>query len=119
MNNDPQTAFDFDLTVDEMRVLAILPRGAENAVSMPTLAGAMNMSTRQLQDLIAHLIESHGQLICSACGKNHGYYMPASEEEYRTGVRQLKNRIISLAKRMRALDRTAYEQIFGQGELEL
>jgi hypothetical protein len=119
MNKDPQTAFDFDLTHDEMRVLAILPRGAENAVSMPTLAGVMNMSTRQLQALIAHLIESHGQLICSACGKHHGYYMPANEEEYLAGVTQLKNRIISLAKRMRALDKQAYVKIFGQGEMEL
>jgi hypothetical protein len=56
-------------------------------------------------------------MIASATGKNHGYYLPQTEDEYRAAVNQLKHRIISLARRIRAIDRQAYEEIFGQREL--
>jgi hypothetical protein len=114
-----QIGFDFDLTREEAAVLRHLRRGREQAISMPELASLVGLSTRALQDVIAHLIEEHNTLICSACGRNHGYYLPADESEYRAGVDQLKHRIMSLAKRMRAMDRQAYEDLFGQGCMEL
>lgn len=81
---------------------------------MPSLALRVGISTRELQDVIKHIIEEHGIMIASATGRNHGYYFPATEKEYRDAVDQLKHRIISLAKRIRACDRAAFEEIFGQ-----
>ena len=107
-----------DFTAVELLVMARIGRGRDNAVPMPTLAGLVDISTRELQSIIAHLIEDHGVLISSATGKNHGYYYPASEAEFKAGALQLEHRIISLAKRLRALNKESYEAIFGQGRLE-
>jgi hypothetical protein len=117
MTDHSQIALDFDLTTEERAVLRHLRRGRKNAISMPELAAAVGVSTRALQDIISHIIQDHKTLICSACGKNHGYYLPVDESEYRAGVNQLKHRIISLAKRMRAMDKEAYTEIFGGREL--
>lgn len=106
-------------SVAERRILDLLPSGRENAISMPRLAELVCVSTRELQSLIQHLINDHGIMIASATGKNHGYFYPETAEEYRAAVDQLKHRIISLARRIRAIDRTAYEEIFGQGKLNV
>jgi biotin operon repressor len=94
-----------------------LRKGRENAISMSALAEQLNISTRELQSVIQHLINDHGHMIASATGKNHGYYYPGNEEEYRAAVDQLKHRIISLARRIRAIDKQAFQEIFGQLQL--
>jgi biotin operon repressor len=104
-----------EITHDERRVLSTLRKGRENAISMSALAEQLNISTRELQSVIQHLINDHGYMIASATGKNHGYYYPGNEEEYRAAVDQLKHRIISLARRIRAIDKQAFQEIFGQG----
>lgn len=106
------------MTKDERAVLALIQRGRENAISMSALAEAVEISTRELQDVIKHLIEDHGVLIASATGRFHGYFYPASEAEYKAAVDQLRHRIISLARRIRAIDRQAFEDIFGQGRMD-
>jgi biotin operon repressor len=103
----------------ETRVLSLIQRGRENAISMPALAAGCGISTRELQSIVKHLIEEHGVLIASATGKNHGYYYPETEEEFRAAADQLVHRIISLAKRLRAMNKESYERIFGQGRMEL
>lgn len=100
-------------------MLSLLPRGRENAISMPALAEAVGITTRDLQQTIQHLINDHGVMIASATGRNHGYYFPESKEEYRAAVDQLKHRIISLARRIRAIDQIAFEEIFGQNRINL
>ena len=98
-------------------MLQSIPRGRDNAVSMKALADTLAVSTRDVQHLVKHLIEEHGKLIASATGRNHGYYYPDSAEEYQAAVDQLRHRIISLAARIRVLDRRAFEEIFGQGNM--
>ena len=107
------------LTDVEVQVLFLIQRGRENAISMSALAGAVGISTRELQDVIKHLIEDHGVLIASATGKNHGYYYPVTEDELISARAQIIHRIQSLARRLRAIDREAFEEIFGQGRMEL
>ena len=108
----------WDMTNQELRILSLIQRGRTNAISMPALANACGISTRELQSTIQHLINDHGVLIASATGKiHHGYFYPEGEAEYKAAVDQLRHRIISLAKRIRAIDKTAFEEIFGQGNL--
>ncbi len=109
-----------DMTDIETRVISLIQRGRENAISMPALADACGISTRELQSIIQHLINDHGILIASATGKGkgdtkrHGYYYPVTEEELLSARTQIIHRIISLAKRLKSIDRQAYEKIFGQ-----
>ncbi len=113
-----QLGINFDapkgLTMDELRVVQSIRRGRENAISMPALAAICGMKTRVLQDVIKHLIEDHDVLIASATGKNHGYYYPTSREELMAARAQLIHRIVSTAKRLKAIDKTALEEIHGQ-----
>jgi biotin operon repressor len=118
MTEQLQIYYD-DGTHLERRILSTLRKGRENAISMSALADQLNISTRELQSIIQHLINDHGNMIASATGKNHGYYYPGNEEEYRAAVDQLKHRIISLARRIRAIDKKAFEEIFGQTTVEL
>ena len=102
------------LSPDEIAAVRLIPRGRANAIPMAALAGALCMTTRNLQDVIKNLIEVRGVLVCSSCGKNHGFYLPESIEDYERGRNQIIHRIKSLASRLRAIDKQAYEEIFGQ-----
>ena len=105
------------LTERERLLLSLLPHGRQNAISMPNLAEQVGVPTRELQEMIQNFINNHGILIASSCGKPSGYYYPESFEDFQEGVKQLVNRIISLAKRLKAMDKEKHEQIFGQGRL--
>ena len=107
------------LTDIESRVFSLIQRGRGNAISMSALAEAVGIATRELQDVIKHLIEDHGVLIASATGKNHGYYYPVTEDELISARAQIIHRIQSLARRLRAIDKEAFEEIFGQGRMEI
>ena len=113
MNYAPTTGLN-DI---EMRVLSLIQRGREKAISMPALANACGISTRELQSIIQALINDRGVLIASATGRNHGYYIPETAEEFSAAAGQIEHRIISLARRLRAMNREKYEAIFGQGKL--
>ena len=107
------------LTDAESRILSLIQRGRENAISMSALAEAVGIATRELQDVIKHLIEDHGVLIASATGKNHGYYYPVTEDELVSARAQIIHRIQSLARRLRAIDKEAYETIFGGARFDI
>ena len=121
MNDQLQINFDgpLGLTETERNVLSLIQPGRENAISMSALASSVMISTRELQSIIQSLINDRGVLIASATGKNHGYYVPQTPEETKAATDQLKHRIINLARRIRSLDRTAYEEIFGQTRMEI
>lgn len=104
-------------TPTESRIMGLIQKGRSNAISMPVLASAVNISTRELQSTIQHLINDCGVLIASSCGKPSGYYYPESVDDYRAGSKQIANRIIQLAKRLRKMDKETYEAIFGQMRL--
>lgn len=120
MTND-QHRINFDsadtISPIEREVLFLIRPGRDNAISMSALAEAVGISTRELQQIIQRLINGRGVAIASATGRNHGYYLPETAEEYKAATDQLKHRIIALAHRIRSLDRAAYEEIFGQGNI--
>lgn len=106
-----------EFTDRERQILSLIYHGRDKAISMFSLANEVHITTRELQQIVQHLINDHGVLIASATGKNHGYFYPETEEEFRAAAAQLEHRIISLAKRLRALNKESYEAIFGQGNL--
>lgn len=120
-----QLQIKFEFTAAEMAVMSFIRRGRDNAISMGDLSDAVagclerSFPTRELQDIIKHMIEEHGILICSSTGKNHGYYFPETQEDLDRGRNQLINRIRSTAARLKAVDKKAYEEIFGQGNLNV
>ena len=75
------------------------------------------MTTVKVRQVVKELVEDRNILIVSATGRPAGYYVPTTTEEFRQGVGQLVNRVRSLAGRIRAMDRRAYEEIFGQGRM--
>lgn len=89
-------------------------KGAATAVPMEDLARTVGLSTRELQIQIKHLIEHHGQLIGSATGAPHGYYLVTDAKELSRAKRQLWNRAMSNLVRIARLDRISVEEVFGQ-----
>jgi hypothetical protein len=86
---------------------------------MPALAREAGLGTRQLQRIIKHLIEDHGEPIGSATVPPTGYYVITDEPEVRAAVAQLEHRLGSLARRIARLRRIAPEEVFGQRRLDL
>ena len=96
-----------------------LHQGRAEAISMSALAREAGLGTRQLQRIIKHLIEDHGEPIGSATGQPTGYYLITDEPEVRAAVAQLEHRLGSLARRIARLRRIAPEEVFGQMRMEL
>ncbi len=115
---DRQMQIRYDMTGHEMRLLELLRHGRQSARSVSFLSEQTGLSSVEVRRIVKHLVEEHNIMIVSAVGSPAGYYYPVTNEEYMAGVKQLENRIISLAKRLRAINRQAYERIFGQMRIE-
>ena len=102
----------------ERRLLSHICEGRENAISVSRLMDLCGMSDVMVRQTVKHLVEEHCCLIVSATGSPSGFYFPADREEFSRGVSQYVHRIASLARRVRAMDRAAYEKIFGQRKIE-
>ena len=117
-----QLSFDFDrpaLTEEQKLILGLLRKGRKNAVREKTLSAMTGISGVRVRQIIKHLTEHHGILVVSSTANPPGFYFPETREEYRAGVAQYVNRIRSLAGRLRAMDREAYESLFGQERLAI
>ena len=86
------------MTSLESNFLAILQahRGLRNAISVPSMAGQLGVSTRTAQDLKKTLVEVHGVSIGSSCGRKHGWYLPETQNEVEATMKQYRSRVKSL-----------------------
>jgi hypothetical protein len=117
-----QLPLNFDgpaLSPDERRVYALIRKGRENARSVGELSRLTGLSGVAVRQIVKEMAEEKGVVIVSSTAHPSGFFFPASPEEYGKGVAQLIHRITSLARRVRALDRQAYEKVFGGTRLEL
>jgi hypothetical protein len=117
-----QLSLPFDgpaLSPDERRVYALIRKGRENARSVSELCRLTGLSSKDVRQTVKDLCEEKAVVIVSSTGSPPGFFFPASPEEYGKGVAQLIHRITSLARRVRALDRQAYEKVFGGARLAL
>lgn len=78
-------------------------RGAGNAIKEADLARAHGIAPRLLQHALHHLIVEDQRPVASSCRPPYGVYVAATHEEKLEAARQIENRIISLARRLRAL----------------
>ncbi len=108
-----------DLSEEERAVYLLIRRGRPHAVSVRSIRAVTGMDDVRVRKLVKHLIEEHGVLICSATRQPVGYYLPETEDEYKAGAAQIVSRIRSLARRLRAVDRAAFETIFGNERITI
>ena len=101
---------------EEQLIVAYLSlhRGRAAAIPMAQLAAMADLSTRALQQVVAHLIAEHAIPIGSATGDVHGYYLVEDAADVEAACAQLRHRIIHLARRMATLKRISLADVFGQ-----
>jgi len=107
------------MTTPHAQMLAMLNlhRGRHNAIPLPKLAYFLRTSTREVQNVKRELILD-GYQIGSACGSKPGIYMIVDEEDRRVAAKQIRNRIISLAKVLRTYDKSRWVlELCGQLEM--
>ena len=117
-----QLSFDFNrpsMTEEQKLICSLLRKGRKNAIREKTLSATTGISGVRVRQIIKHLTEHHGILVVSSTANPPGFYFPETREEYRAGVTQYVNRIRSLAGRLKAMDREAYESLFGQERLAI
>ncbi len=104
-----------DCERDVLSALVDLPsgprRGKERALKIAdmqaiwTRGGSHCWSDRVVKAAVKELIETHMIPICSSRdGSAGGYFLPASSEDLEAAERPLRGEIISLAKRLRAIN---------------
>lgn len=95
-------------------LLALLPEGRENAVSMRELADRLGIDERALRAAILQAREA-GEIIA---GDSAGYYIPANKAELRRYYHAARKRCLSGLKALKAAHRKLAE-IEGQQEMEV
>lgn len=66
---------DADRTIN--RILELIPKGRENAVSLYYLAEMLNVNERTIKKYISHIRKNGTPIV----GDQFGYYKPANREE--------------------------------------
>jgi hypothetical protein len=93
-------------------------KGLAQAISVADMAGRLNVSTRQAQK-IKELVVERGMLVGSSCGKSHGWYAPATQQEIQATLGNYKARIRSLARTIRYTEGAAgFSKFVGELALE-
>jgi DNA-binding Lrp family transcriptional regulator len=102
-----------DLSPSADRLLSILTneaRGRRRAMAVRALADRLGLSPRDVQDLIAELIQE-GTLAGSSCTPGpSGVFLIESEEDLEVGTRHIRSRALSSLKRVSALGKAAAQR---------
>lgn len=96
-----------------------IPRGRRNAIPQAELAAELGISTRSLQQSIKRSIELEGWPVASACSPPYGVFVPESPDELEAAVDQLRNRAVSLCRRIAALNHAAAETLLCDQQEEI
>lgn len=105
--------FGAELPPRERAVWQVLQnhRGRKSAIKMPELAAKTGTNTRELQSIVARLINDFGAQIGSTSGKPAGYFLIENDQERIAAEKNLISRITELAKRLRALNRGRWRDL--------
>lgn len=80
-------------------------RGLELAISVADMAGRLGFdrdkSGQRKAQMVKAAVVDAGYLVGSSCGKSHGWFWPATNEEVEQTVQQYEARIRSLARLIR------------------
>jgi hypothetical protein len=111
------------LSPGESRVLGYLrehARGRANAVTQPWIAHRTGMGVREVQEVLHSLVAHHKLAICTTSAPPAGAYVAETAQDLMIGERNLRGRIIAIARRYRALHGgPAARELLGQIRLEL
>ena len=87
------------------------------AQPVAVLAEAVGVTPRNLQEIVRHLINEHGEPIGSATSSPTGYYYISDAREVEEVYQTLRHRALCILQRAAKLKRTTIVTVFGQGEL--
>ena len=109
------------MSAEESAVLAVLAwhRGRAAAIGLDALALMSGLSERVVQEVVAQLIERHGQPIGSAVKKPMGYFVIETDAELAESLSQLVHRLTALARRIAALKRSTTPIVLQQLALDI
>lgn len=96
-------------------IIALHHKGRDNAVSAKKLATKAGVSERKVRAIIAHLVDSHGQLIGSH--PSRGFFMIVDREDMDLAERQLKSRALKILKRWSRLTKQPVPALARQLEM--
>jgi hypothetical protein len=113
-----QIQIDFELSDTERKILSLLRRGRENAISERVLSELTGIPGVEVRAIIRHLIMEHNVLIASSVSKPAGFYIAETEDEIKEATRSLRHRGIKILMRAAKLQRISLEEIFNQTKLE-
>ena len=99
-----------------MKILDLLPHGAENAITAAELSRLTGWSPRDVTRAIQRA-RLHGAAICSSCGTTPGYFVTDDAGELDRYVRSLAHREHEIGATRAALT-VARDRLSGQGCME-
>jgi len=97
-------------------LLDMLPRGRGRARTRKALAAELGTTDREISRLTAELVGA-GYPVGTTRRGGGGVFLCENETEKQECAGMYVATIVSLARRLRAFDRAAYERIAGQGLL--
>lgn len=108
------------LSPDAAAVLdAIIDADAEHPVKQDRIAERTGLSVRTVQDALKRLREDHGIPAVSRCRPPYGCFIAQSPSEAREYVQQLRARITSLYKSIKAVDAAAAREWLAEQQADL
>lgn len=87
----------------ELRILRLIPVGANNPRAGRYIAKLLGIDIRTLRENVYRLIVKHGVPIVAKRGLVSGYYIPANDTERLEGIRELKAQYDTEGKRLDVL----------------
>ncbi|HEL0677783.1 TPA: DNA-binding protein [Streptococcus equi subsp. zooepidemicus] len=87
----------------ELRILRLIPVGANNPRAGRYIAKLVGIDIRTLRENVHRLIVKHGVPIVAKRGLVSGYYIPANDTERLEGIRELKAQYDTEGKRLDVL----------------
>lgn len=106
------------MTELELKVLKLIPVGADNPRAGRFIAKALTIDIRTVRDIISRLIVRYNVPIVAKRGLVSGYYIPASDHERLEGVKELYAQHQQEGKRLDVLiraDLTSYKEYLTHG----
>ena len=87
----------------DLRLLdALLPRGFQNATSIPHLSRCTGWNERKVREGLEMLLNDHRVAVCTLAQPN-GVYVAVSPEECEAADHNLRSRALAILRRRRAL----------------
>lgn len=101
-----------NLTKREQRVLALIPKGEQNAKKRSVIALQSGYSEKELYGVKRKML-MNGILICSSRHKPYGWFIPATEEEAKRGLLEYSSQAATMNKTVARFE-AAIQEEFGK-----